>query len=136
MVRDVDRLLPAVARSGDADVTLVLVDDADLVDDPSNALGTLATSARSGLHLVAAGRADRLRATYGHWTTNLRSSGVGLVLRPDLDRDGDLWGIRLPRDVESRRGDGRGLLVADGEVELVQVATTDLADHDRSEATS
>ncbi|MGZ4683609.1 MAG: FtsK/SpoIIIE domain-containing protein, partial [Acidimicrobiales bacterium] len=124
-VPDVDRLLSALARAGDADDTLVLIDDADQVADPVGAMAALSTSTRAGLHIVAAGRTDRLRTTYGHWTSWLRSSGHGLVLRPDVDRDGDLWGIRLPRDAESRRNDGRGHLLTDGEVELIQVATPD-----------
>ncbi len=122
VVTDVTGLLSGLARAGDADTTLVLVDDADLVEDAPAAMATLVTSTRAGFHVIAAGRAERLRVAYGHWTSGLRSSGRGLALRPDPDRDGDLWGVRLPRDVESR-GIGRGHLVTDGDVELIQIAT-------------
>ena len=114
-----------MARAGDAHTILVLVDDCELVDDPGGALAALLETSRPGLHLVAAGRADRLRSSYGHWSTALRTGGRGLALRPDLDRDGDLWGIRLPRDPASRQCDGRGFLVHDGAAELVQVAATE-----------
>ena len=122
---DVVHLLSQLATAGHAETILVLVDDAELVDDPDGALAALATSARPGLHLVAAARTDRTRLAYGHWTTHLRSSGRGLALRPDPELDGNLWGVRLPRDPEGRRGVGRGFLVGDAEVELVQVAELD-----------
>ncbi len=123
VVADIDSLLAAVACSGEAEAILVLVDDCEVVDDPGGALAALLETSRPGLHLVAAGRADRLRTAYGHWTTALRAGGRGLALHPDLDRDGDLWGIRLPRDTASRQCVGRGFLVLDGTTEVVQVAT-------------
>ena len=79
-VRSVEQLLAALALVGDRPTTLVLIDDADLVDDPSGALATLATSSRPGLHVVAAARADRARTQYGHWTTLL--AAFALRARP------------------------------------------------------
>jgi len=124
-VTDVDRVLAEVARAGEAGTIVVLVDDCELVDDRTGALAALVGSNRPGFHLIAAGRSDRLRMDYGHWSTALRPSGRGLVLRPDLDRDGDPWGVRLPRDPASRQCDGRGFLIVDGGAELLQVATTE-----------
>jgi S-DNA-T family DNA segregation ATPase FtsK/SpoIIIE len=102
---------------------LLLVDDADVVDDPDGALAALVAARRPGLRVVAAGRADALRTAYGHWTESLRRSRQGVLLRPRTDADGDLFGVALPRHGPARFGPGRGYLVADGDVELVQAVT-------------
>jgi S-DNA-T family DNA segregation ATPase FtsK/SpoIIIE len=99
---------------------LVLIDDCDAVDDPMNNLARLLSNPRPDLHIVAAGRADVLRSAYGTWTQTLRRSRLGLALKPDLDRDGDLFGVTLPRKGPSQFAAGRGYLVADGQVELIQ----------------
>ncbi len=72
--------------------------------------------------MVAAGRADALRSLYGHWTSTVRKSKTGLLLRPDVDMDGDLVGAVLPRRAPVRLGAGRGYLVHNGELDLVQAA--------------
>ena len=101
---------------------LVLVDDCDSVDDPRNSLARLLDESRVDLHVIAAGRADALRQAYGHWTQGVRRSRLGLALKPDLDRDGDLWGATLPRKGPDQYPPGRGYLVVEGEVELTQAA--------------
>ena len=103
---------------------LVLVDDADTLDDPAGAFAALFDVRRPDVHVVAAGRADVLRAAYGHWVAPVRRSRQGLVLRPHVDLDGDLWHTVLPRRGPARFGPGRGYLVCEGAVELVQAATT------------
>jgi len=74
------------------------------------------------VHLVAAGNADALRAGYGHWTQTLRRSRLGVALRPNPSVDGDLWQVTLPRRTTAGFPPGRGYLIADGRIELVQVA--------------
>ena len=101
---------------------LLLVDDCDGVDDPRNLLSQAVDETRVDLHVIAAGRADALRQAYGHWTQGLRRSRMGLALKPDLDRDGDLWGASLPRKGPEQFPPGRGYLVVEGEVELTQAA--------------
>jgi len=100
---------------------LVLIDDAELVDD-SPALSALMSSQRPGLHVVAAARADALRTLFSHWTKTLRAAKVGVLLVPDVDLDGDLLGARLPRQAPAAITVGRGYLVSGGHVELVQAA--------------
>ncbi|MCL2552895.1 MAG: hypothetical protein FWE75_12230, partial [Actinomycetia bacterium] len=73
-------------------------------------------------HLVAAGRADALRRTYGHWTQRARDSRCGILLAPDHDLDGDLLGTTLPRHDRLAPLPGRGYLVVDGIAGGVQVA--------------
>lgn len=122
VVGSIRSLLRATAELGAATAVLVLVDDADTVTDPNGALAALTAVGSSHVHVVAAGRADRLRTNYSHWTFGLRSSRAGLALRPDPELDGDPWGIRLPRQTTASFPPGRGYLVVDGEIELIQVA--------------
>src|SRR4029078_12581651 len=100
---------------------LVLVDDADRSDE-DGPLADLVSLRRAGLHVVAAGRADPLPHTFGHWTRAVRASRTGLLLQPDLDLDGDLLGCHLPRRAPVPIGRGRGWLVNDGDARLVQLA--------------
>jgi hypothetical protein len=73
----------------------------------------------------ASARADSLRTLYGHWTTELRRSKVGLLLRPNPDFDGDLVGATLPRRAPVQMTAGRGYLSHNGEIEIAQVAMPD-----------
>ena len=100
---------------------LLLVDDADLLDDTAKAFEKLLAARRPDLWVLVAGRADGMRSTYGHWSLTLRRSRQGVALRPNVDTDGDVWSTPLPR----RTGGfpvGRGVLVRDGQCEVVQVA--------------
>ncbi|MEV4741010.1 FtsK/SpoIIIE domain-containing protein [Streptomyces sp. NPDC049555] len=101
---------------------LLLVDDADTVDDTAGVLERWLTTAPAGSHLIAAGRADALRRAYGHWTQPARDSRCGILLMPDHDLDGDLLGTELPRHDRMQPLPGRGYLVVDGVASGVQVA--------------
>ncbi len=100
----------------------VLVDDAERVEDEDGAIAAFLARRTQAAHDIAAGNNERLRASYAHWTRTIRQSRSALLLDPDLDLDGDLAGITLPRRSIARLGPGRGFLVSDGHVELVQVA--------------
>jgi len=94
---------------------LVLVDDADRLADDHGALSHLTTERRLDRHVVAAGRSDQLRVGgYRHWTREVRADGIGLLLRPDLDLDGDLVATRLPRRPAVPLVPGRGWLTGGG----------------------
>lgn len=126
---EVDRLVtsgaeiaPALAEAlADPAPQLVLVDDADTVDDAEGALGGLLARRRPDVHVVAAGRADALRSAYGHWSREVRRCRLGLALKPEPD-DGDLWQVAFPRRAPAIGLPGRGYLVVDGQVELFQAA--------------
>jgi S-DNA-T family DNA segregation ATPase FtsK/SpoIIIE len=118
-VQDVVEQVPA---SGPA---LLVVDDAELVDDPTGAITRLVASRRPGLLVVAAGRAESLRAAYGHWTGLLRRSRLGIVMSGSTDSDADLLGATLPRWSPIPPRPGLGHLVSDGTEVLVQCATDD-----------
>ena len=101
------------------------MDDAELVDDADQLLARSLASADAGLRVVAAGRPDALRSGYGHWTQLVRRSRLGILLQPDLLVDGDLLGVTLPRHRPFPRLPGRGYLVAEGRVEMIQLARPD-----------
>jgi S-DNA-T family DNA segregation ATPase FtsK/SpoIIIE len=104
-----------------------VVDDADLVDEGGHLERLLATRPLH-VQIVATARADRLRTAFRHWTTEVRRSRVGILLRPD-DIDGELLGVRLPRAGRLPPICGRGYLVTEHGTEIVQVATLDLRGH-------
>ncbi|HEX2783389.1 MAG TPA: FtsK/SpoIIIE domain-containing protein, partial [Ilumatobacteraceae bacterium] len=101
---------------------LIAIDDAELVDDIGGLLAALAASRRHGLMIVAAGKPDSLRHTYGHWTGVVRRSRLGIVTAAANDLDGDLLGATLPRRTPIPARPGLVWLVSDGIVVLTQVA--------------
>ncbi|GAA4602723.1 S-DNA-T family DNA segregation ATPase FtsK/SpoIIIE [Actinoplanes octamycinicus] len=134
---DLDRFAPAggAAAALLADLRTVdgpavlFIDDAEGFDDADGAIAGLLSAGRPELHVVVAGRADALRSLYGHWTQTIRRSKAGLLLRPNIDLDGDLLGVTLPRRAPVRLGVGRGYLIHNGEWDIVQAAVV-LNDHD------
>lgn len=94
---------------------LVLVDDADRTPDDHRVLTRLTLDRRPDRHVVAAGRSDRFRSGYGHWSKEVRVEGIGLLLTPDPDLDGDLLGIRLPRRPAVAMVPGRAWMTGRGE---------------------
>jgi S-DNA-T family DNA segregation ATPase FtsK/SpoIIIE len=114
--------LPALAVLRDSRrPALLLVDDAERVDDDGTLAGLVA-AVHPRLHVVSAGRPDVVRSLYGHWTAAVRRSRLGVLLQPDVDVDGDLLGAVLPRRQPVMPLPGRGHLVVDGRPELVQLA--------------
>lgn len=113
--------LAEVADAGGRHV--VLIDDAEALDDPAGAVNALLKRLLPDVHIFAAGRADLLRSAYGHWTQTVRRSGTGVLLRPDVDFDGDLLAVRLPRRAPVAVTVARGWMVNGGEAEFIQAAT-------------
>lgn len=103
---------------------LLVVDDADGVDDASGRLTALAATT-SGLCIAAAGRPDALRATYGHWTGVLRRSRLGLVATGGTDLDGDLLSVHLPRRSPVPARAGLWWVADNGVPRIVQLAVDD-----------
>jgi S-DNA-T family DNA segregation ATPase FtsK/SpoIIIE len=108
---------------------VVLIDDGEDFDDGDGAIEGLLSAAQPDLHVVAAGRSESLRAMFGHWTKIVARSKTGLLLRPNIDFDGDLLGATLPRRAPVQMSAGRGYAVSSGEVEVVQVG---MPAHDRA----
>ncbi|MDB5063645.1 MAG: putative FtsK/SpoIIIE family protein [Chloroflexi bacterium] len=126
---DLDRVATSPAEvaavlapiAGDPRPHLVLIDDADSMDDTDRAIAALLTQGRPDVRVIAAGRADVLRSLFNHWTQSIRRSKLGLLLRPG-ELDGELLGAALPRRQWVAARVGRGYLVDNGTVELAQVA--------------
>jgi DNA segregation ATPase FtsK/SpoIIIE, S-DNA-T family len=123
-----ERLATALGApsTGEAGAPLViLVDDAQELAEGAAAtpLATLMGAGReAGVRIVAAAEAHAVHRLYGGWLRDLRAAQHGLLLLPDVDVDGDLLSVRLPRRSATPLGPGRGYLVQDGTVELMQVA--------------
>ena len=117
--RSLAELIDAVPGEGRV---LIAVDDAELVDDVGGVLASLAASRRHDLLIVATGKPDALRHTYGHWTGVVRRSRLGVVTAAASDLDADLLGAVLPRRLPIAARPGLAWLVSDGDVVLTQIA--------------
>ena len=112
--------------------TVILIDDAEQFDDSDGLITQLIQNAGPDTHIVAAGRADDLRTMYAHWTKTIRRARCGGLLQPNVDYDGELLGVRLPRRAPVEMRPGRGYAVQGGIAQLVQAATADI-ESERSE---
>ena len=101
---------------------VVMVDDVDRTSDDDPLLGRLAAERRGDRHLILAGRSDRLRSRYAHWTREVRVDRCGLLLAPDPDLDGELLGSRIPRTWPVAPRPGLGWAVGAEPEGIVQVA--------------
>ena len=117
-------LIAQVRIPGARGPVVVLIDDAHSFDDLDGAIAGMLAAALPHVHVAIAASNDVLRGLYGHWTQAVRRSKVGVLLRPNVDLDGDLLGITLPRRSPVPLSVGRGYLVQNGEYDIVQVAST------------
>ncbi|HEX8804814.1 MAG TPA: hypothetical protein VF743_11485, partial [Acidimicrobiales bacterium] len=113
-------LMPLV--DGTEGPLLVLVDDAEAIEDTGGVLGPLSIAERPDLLVVAAGRNDGIRSGYSHWSRSLRRAKLGVLLVPDIDLDGEILGAKLPRRAPVAMAVGRGYVVNGGEPDLAQLA--------------
>jgi S-DNA-T family DNA segregation ATPase FtsK/SpoIIIE len=122
LVTAVDALPNLVDRLRQSErLQLLLIDDADALDDPSRILADLFSAPLTNLHAIVAGRVDALRAL-GHWSVGARRSRTGILLTPDVQTDGALLGVTLPRRPVPPIRPGCGYRIDPGGFELVQVA--------------
>ena len=65
------------------------------------------------------------------WNAEPRKSALNDIVahfeqqNPDIDIDGDIFGIRLPRSTQRSFPTGRGFLVERGALTLIQIASAD-----------
>lgn len=110
---------------GDEHRYVVVVDDAELLDetDLDDALRDVLRAARDGEHaVVIGGTTDDLGRGYRGFLSDTRRSRSGVLLSVDSPDDGDLFGLRLPRNAPLGGPTGRGLFVATGVTTQIQVA--------------
>lgn len=101
---------------------LLVIDDADLVNDDSGCLAGLIAARTAGLVVVAAGRAEALRQAYGHWSAAIRRSRIGVILTGGSDIDADLFGVAMPRSLPVAARPGLAHVVDRGDLVLGQIA--------------
>jgi S-DNA-T family DNA segregation ATPase FtsK/SpoIIIE len=122
---ETDGLAPLLASARVHRGPLVLLcDDAEKFDDSDKAIEGLLTAHATDLLVIAAGRADDLRTMYGHWTKLIRKSRAGILLQPNIDYDGELFGRALPRRSPVPLTTARGYVCADGTYDLAQLASS------------
>ncbi|HUV19854.1 MAG TPA: FtsK/SpoIIIE domain-containing protein, partial [Ilumatobacteraceae bacterium] len=99
---------------------LVVVDDAERVDDPGGALTRLL--AQPGVTFAVAARLEAVRVAYGHWTREVARGRCGLIMASVGEVDGELLGATLPRRSMIPPRPGLAWIVDHGGQRLVQVA--------------
>ncbi|MEV4252300.1 hypothetical protein AB0J52_03910 [Spirillospora sp. NPDC049652] len=110
---------------GDEHRYAVVVDDAELLDETEldDALRDVLRTARDGEHaLVIGGTTEDLGRGYRGFIADARRSRSGVLLSVDSPDDGDLFGLRLPRNASLGGPAGRGLFVRQGATTQIQVA--------------
>jgi S-DNA-T family DNA segregation ATPase FtsK/SpoIIIE len=101
---------------------LVVVDDADRIDDVDGRLAALVTGRAPGVTVAVAARLEAVRVAYGHWTREVARGRCGLILTSTGDVDGELLGATLPRRSMIPPRPGLAWLVDQRGHMLVQVA--------------
>ena len=119
-----DQITEAVAAK---DRFVVLVDDAELLfNGPLSApLEKILASGRDGEHgLIIAGMTGDLTRAYSGFIKETVKSRCGVLVAVESPNDGDLFGVRLPRNAGQGQL-GRGLLIRPGTLAPVQLAVPD-----------
>jgi S-DNA-T family DNA segregation ATPase FtsK/SpoIIIE len=104
---------------------VIVADDLDELfeGDAARGLERIARAGRDGaVRILAAVENHALHRAFGGIASELRKDKNGLLLDPDVDVDGDLLGVRLPRRKTQPFPSGRGYLVQRGAYRLVQIA--------------
>ena len=101
---------------------LVVIDDADRVDDPDGAIASILKRRDGAVTIAAAGRLDAVRAAYGHWTREIVRGRCGVIMTAPGEVDGDLLGVVLPRRTPIPPRPGLGWIIDGSGHRLVQFA--------------
>ena len=112
---------------------VVVVDDAELLDETEldEALVRQLRTARDGEHaVVIGGTTQDLSRGYRGFISDTRRSRSGLLLGIESPDDGEVLGLRLPRNATFGGPAGRALFVASGVQTQIQVALPPLVDGD------
>ncbi len=101
---------------------LLVVDDADRVDDTAGVIEAILQRRAGPVTIAAAGRLEAVRAAYGHWTREIARSRCGVIMTAPGEVDGDLLGVLLPRRTPIPARPGLGWIVDGQGHRLVQFA--------------
>ena len=107
---------------------VVVVDDAEMLYNAPNSeiLERIIVSGRDADHgLVLAGTTADLSSCYSGFIATARKSRCGVLMAVDTPDDGDLFGVRLPRNAGPCPL-GRGLLFRAGRAAPIQLAVDEV----------
>lgn len=100
---------------------LVLVDDADRIDDVDGVLTRLVSlRSQRAVTVLIAGRADALRS-FDHWSAAARRRRCGFVMAATSELDADVLGLAPPRRNPITPRPGLAWMIAHGDCALVQL---------------
>jgi len=126
-IKPLKELFDRRVESGGSDgPVLVVIDDGDEFGDGpvGNALDAMVKRARdANFVFVSSMTVFAGHKSYSTWIRSMRANRHGMLLQPDLEDDGDLFGIRLPRRSGLDLPPGRGFLVTRIQVQLIQAAS-------------
>ena len=111
--------------SDEPDMIVVVVDDGEEMTDGAGASALADIIRRSrdaSVVVLAAVSTSAAHRSFGGWVSDLKRQRHAVALCPDVDVDGDLFGVRFPRKASRRYPPGRGYVVRRGGFEYVQVA--------------
>ncbi len=104
--------------------TIVLVDDATALVDMGVPLGSLVDAADGdSLQVVLVMDDTKARSNFDSFSRSVRASRLGLLLRPSPLEDKEIYGLPLPRVASHLWPVGRGYVVDDQSVEMIQLGT-------------
>ena len=104
---------------------LLLIDDAERIDDADQGIANLLKAESPFVRVIASGKPGELRTMYSHWTKAVRKSRTGVLLQPHIDYDGDMFSMTLPRRAPVTLTTGRGYVVLGGSTVLAQTMCPD-----------
>lgn len=115
-------------RNLESEPLLLVLDDATEISEGALATGldtVLKNGLDSNVRVLAAFESQGIRTIFTPWIREIRKHKNGILLDPDHDLDGDIFGMRLPRAKSGKLPEGRGYLAVRGEPMLCQVAIDD-----------
>jgi len=119
------RLAKALTAGDPSRPFIVVLDNGEeLMNTPGGlALETIVRRGRdTGVRLIAAVERQVAAGAFGGWFGEVKRDEQALLLDPNVDVDGGVFGVRLPRRSSIEFVPGRGYLVSRGTVSLIQVA--------------
>lgn len=106
----------------------IFVDDlSDLADTETDTelVDLLRMSREHPITVVATSDNQVARRQYSGAIPEMRRNGVGYLLAPDMDTDGDMIGATLPRRIITQWPEGRGFVAERGTAQMAHIALPD-----------
>ncbi|PSL06779.1 S-DNA-T family DNA segregation ATPase FtsK/SpoIIIE [Haloactinopolyspora alba] len=125
---EVTNLFESMVPAKDGPPTAVVIDDMELMGVDGWLVDLLTKHVPklrdTGSTVIAGATTDDLGSSYRGPAAVLKKSRSGVLLSPASTSDGDHYGLKLPRSLTGGMPPGRGIYVAAGQWQLVQVPET------------